>query len=58
MNRAAGNESNTFFDQRMTDVIQLDFIGGQAVVFSARCPIKETANEDALAIVRVDDREF
>lgn len=55
MNRAAGQEPKTFFDQRMSVVLQSDFVGGQAVVFSARCPNKETANEDALAIIPVDE---
>lgn len=55
MNRSAGNDPKTFFDQRMPEALHLDFIGGQAVVFSARCPTKETANEDALAIVPVEE---
>lgn len=43
-------------DQRMDQPRRFDLAGGMAAVFSARSPDKETANEDALAIVPLGAR--
>jgi serine/threonine protein phosphatase PrpC len=40
-----------FLDQRMARPIAQPMLRGQAAVFSARCPGKDTPNEDALALV-------
>jgi serine/threonine protein phosphatase PrpC len=40
-----------FIDCDMDDVEIVDVAGGQAAVFSARCPERESANEDAAAIL-------
>ncbi len=47
------NAAYTYFDQDMVAPQQLAVAGGAACVFSARCPTKETANEDAAAVVPV-----
>lgn len=41
----------TLLEQEMTAVESLDFASGQAVVYSARSPAKETPNEDAAALL-------
>ncbi len=38
-------------DQQMHEVQSVPFLEGQAVIYSSRCPGKESANEDALALV-------
>ncbi len=45
-----------YFDQRMRQPEMLRLAGGRACLFSSRCPGKETPNEDAAALVDVDDR--
>jgi serine/threonine protein phosphatase PrpC len=56
MNRDNPIQARVFCDQQMSDVQRFDFLGGQTVVFSDRCPGKTTANEDAMAMVPVDEK--
>lgn len=46
--------TRTFFDQNMAEPVVIPTAGGMACVFSARCPTKESANEDAAAVIAVD----
>jgi PPM family protein phosphatase len=39
-----------YLDQQMQQPAAVTLAGGEAAVFSARCPGKETANEDAMAV--------
>lgn len=43
-----------YLDQDMSDGASEPIASGQAVVFSARCPDREGANEDAAALIRVE----
>jgi serine/threonine protein phosphatase PrpC len=45
-----------YFDQQMQQPEIIRLASGQACVFSSRCPGKETPNEDAAALVAIDDR--
>ncbi len=54
-----GNEFGTvhsYFNQNMTQPELMSLSGGTACVFSARCPTKESANEDAAGVIPVGDR--
>jgi serine/threonine protein phosphatase PrpC len=54
MNHLEINEPLVFRDQQMAEVVAWGFLGGRAAVYSTRCPGKETANEDAAAIIPFD----
>jgi serine/threonine protein phosphatase PrpC len=47
---------DVFLECDMDSVEELPFLTGRAAVFSARSPMKETPNEDAAALLRLDDR--
>lgn len=49
-------ESRLYLDQDMQEPELLSVAGGVAAVFSARCPGKETPNEDAMAVLPVDGK--
>lgn len=51
MGRTDIPSARTYFDQDMAEPELLDVAGGIACVFSARCPAKESANEDAAAVI-------
>jgi serine/threonine protein phosphatase PrpC len=55
MRRMPHDRSGVFIDRDMEEVEILDVAGGQAAVFSARCPERESANEDAAAILSFGD---
>jgi serine/threonine protein phosphatase PrpC len=44
----------TFLEQDMTEPLQVEFAGGTLVVYTNRCPQKETANEDAAGVFQLD----
>jgi serine/threonine protein phosphatase PrpC len=48
------NEARLYLDQDMQSPELLNVAGGTAAVFSARCPGKQTPNEDAVAVLPVD----
>jgi serine/threonine protein phosphatase PrpC len=50
------HEARLYLDQDMQEPELLNVAGGVAAVYSARCPGKETPNEDAAAVLPVDDR--
>ncbi len=56
MNGDETNAIRTYFDQKMTRPEILPAGGGTVCVFSARCPAKESANEDAAAVIAVGAR--
>lgn len=47
--------SQLYFDQDMTEAELLQVAGGNAAVFSARCPGKESPNEDSAAVIPFDN---
>lgn len=53
MDDQAANNAKFYFDQNMTEPDVLPVAGGCACVLSARCPGKETPNEDAAAVIPV-----
>lgn len=50
------SQARTYFDCDMSEPDQFATADGTACVFSARCPRKESANEDAAAVVPCGDR--
>lgn len=50
----SGEQPRLFVDQDMACGELYAFAGGAAVVFSARCPGKDTANEDVAALIPFD----
>ena len=50
------SQTRRYLDAQMTTPEVLRIAGGLACVFSSRCPGKETPNEDAVAMIPVDDR--
>ena len=44
-------DARLYFEQDMTEADLYPVAGGMAVVYSARCPGRETANEDAAALI-------
>jgi serine/threonine protein phosphatase PrpC len=55
MNRAESPDAQLYCDCDMTEPVAAPVAGGLACVFSARCPGKETANEDAAAVIPFND---
>lgn len=49
-------ESHTYVEADMDDAEQLGLAGGTCHVYSSRCPGKLTANEDAAAVIAIDER--
>lgn len=49
-------EAKLYFDQDMVEAELHGIAGGFAAVYSARCPGKETPNEDAAALIPYDQR--
>lgn len=45
-----------YFEEQMATPDVVPIAGGRACAFSLRCPGKETPNEDAAALISVDDR--
>lgn len=46
-------QTHTWFQQESTNSGQLGFCCGSAIAYSYRCPGKETANEDAAALIQL-----
>ena len=55
MNQSLLNGSRLYFSEDMAEAEIVPVAGGSACVFSRRCPSKSGSNEDAAAIVPVDD---
>lgn len=53
--KSASPEDAVLFLERQMEAIEIhDFCGGKAATFSMRSPVKETANEDAAALIPFD----
>jgi len=48
---ATAQEPKLYFDQDMDQAELCPFVGGEAAVYSARCPTKETSNEDSAGLI-------
>ncbi|MHC4399499.1 MAG: PP2C family protein-serine/threonine phosphatase [Planctomycetota bacterium] len=54
MAQGASNQVRDYFDGQMSRGETYPVCGGEVAVFSTRCPGKETANEDAAAVIPFD----
>ena len=50
------SDDNLYFDENMQQGDVQPFAAGQVAVYSARCPSKTANNEDAAALIPLDDR--
>ena len=55
MSLRSPEDARLYFDQDAEEPDAREIAGGLAAVFSARCPGKETPNEDAAALIPIDE---